>query len=37
VRPYVSAFAAAGCGELISFPSTSDPAQVDLLADALGS
>ena len=36
VQQYVSAFADAGCGELIFFPSSSDPAQVDLLADALG-
>ncbi len=36
VRQYVSAFADAGCGELIFCPSSSDPAQVDLLADALG-
>ncbi|HEV7615765.1 MAG TPA: LLM class flavin-dependent oxidoreductase [Solirubrobacterales bacterium] len=35
VRQYVSAFADAGCDELILFPSSSDPAQVDLLADAL--
>jgi alkanesulfonate monooxygenase SsuD/methylene tetrahydromethanopterin reductase-like flavin-dependent oxidoreductase (luciferase family) len=32
----VAAFAAAGCDELIVFPSSSDPRQVDLLADALG-
>lgn len=36
VRQYVSAFADAGCGELIFCPSSSDPTQVDLLADALG-
>jgi alkanesulfonate monooxygenase SsuD/methylene tetrahydromethanopterin reductase-like flavin-dependent oxidoreductase (luciferase family) len=35
VRQYVSAFADAGCGELIFCPSSGDPAQVDLLADAL--
>jgi alkanesulfonate monooxygenase SsuD/methylene tetrahydromethanopterin reductase-like flavin-dependent oxidoreductase (luciferase family) len=35
VRQYVSAFTDAGCGELIFCPSSSDPAQVDLLADAL--
>jgi alkanesulfonate monooxygenase SsuD/methylene tetrahydromethanopterin reductase-like flavin-dependent oxidoreductase (luciferase family) len=35
VRQYVSAFAEAGCGELIFCPSSNDPAQVDLLADAL--
>ncbi len=33
---YVSEFAEAGCGELIFCPSSSDPAQVDLLADAVG-
>jgi alkanesulfonate monooxygenase SsuD/methylene tetrahydromethanopterin reductase-like flavin-dependent oxidoreductase (luciferase family) len=36
VRQYVAAFADAGCGELIFCPSSNDPAQVDLLADALG-
>jgi alkanesulfonate monooxygenase SsuD/methylene tetrahydromethanopterin reductase-like flavin-dependent oxidoreductase (luciferase family) len=36
VRRYVAEFAEAGCGELIFCPSSSDPAQVDLLADALG-
>ncbi len=35
VRRYVTEFAEAGCGELIFCPSSSDPAQVDLLADAL--
>jgi alkanesulfonate monooxygenase SsuD/methylene tetrahydromethanopterin reductase-like flavin-dependent oxidoreductase (luciferase family) len=35
VRQHVSAFAAAGCGELIFCPSSNDPHQVDLLADAL--
>ncbi len=35
VRQYVAAFAEAGCGELIFCPSSSDPDQVDLLADAL--
>ncbi len=34
VRQYIAAFADAGCDELILFPSSSDPAQVDLLADA---
>lgn len=33
----VSAYEEAGCDELILCPSSSDPAQVDLLADALGS
>ncbi len=36
VRQYVAGFDAAGCGELILFPSSSDPDQVDLLADAVG-
>lgn len=36
VQQYLSAFADAGCDELIFFPSTSDPGQVDLLADAAG-
>jgi alkanesulfonate monooxygenase SsuD/methylene tetrahydromethanopterin reductase-like flavin-dependent oxidoreductase (luciferase family) len=36
VKQYVSAFADAGCGELILFPSSADPEQVDLLADAAG-
>lgn len=36
VKQYVSAFEGAGCQELFLFPSSSDPRQVDLLADALG-
>jgi alkanesulfonate monooxygenase SsuD/methylene tetrahydromethanopterin reductase-like flavin-dependent oxidoreductase (luciferase family) len=36
VKQYLAAFEEAGCGELIVFPSSSDPAQVDLLADAAG-
>jgi alkanesulfonate monooxygenase SsuD/methylene tetrahydromethanopterin reductase-like flavin-dependent oxidoreductase (luciferase family) len=36
VRGYVQGFENAGCDELILFPSSKDPAQVDLLADALG-
>jgi len=36
VGKYVSAFEEAGCGELIFCPSSHDPDQVDLLADALG-
>jgi alkanesulfonate monooxygenase SsuD/methylene tetrahydromethanopterin reductase-like flavin-dependent oxidoreductase (luciferase family) len=36
VKQYLSAFGDAGCDELILFPSSSDPAQVDLLADAAG-
>jgi alkanesulfonate monooxygenase SsuD/methylene tetrahydromethanopterin reductase-like flavin-dependent oxidoreductase (luciferase family) len=35
VRGYVQGFEAAGCDELILFPSDPDPGQVDLLADAL--
>ena len=35
VRQYLDAFEAAGCDELILFPSSGDPAQVDLLADAV--
>lgn len=36
VRQHVSAFDGAGCQELFLFPSSSDPQQIDLLADALG-
>ncbi len=36
VQGYVSAFADAGCDELVLFPSSSDPDQADLLADAAG-
>ncbi|HVY78117.1 MAG TPA: hypothetical protein VG898_06400 [Solirubrobacterales bacterium] len=36
VRERIAAFARAGCGELIFFPSSGDPGQVDLLADAAG-
>jgi alkanesulfonate monooxygenase SsuD/methylene tetrahydromethanopterin reductase-like flavin-dependent oxidoreductase (luciferase family) len=36
VKQYVDAFADAGCGELVIFPSNPDPGQVDLLADAAG-
>jgi len=35
-KGYVDAFDAAGCGELILFPSSADAVEVDLLADALG-
>lgn len=35
-RQHVSAFEGVGCQELFFFPSSSDPRQVDLLADALG-
>jgi alkanesulfonate monooxygenase SsuD/methylene tetrahydromethanopterin reductase-like flavin-dependent oxidoreductase (luciferase family) len=34
VQQYLQAFEAAGCDELILFPGSSDPDQVDLLADA---
>ncbi|HEX6457171.1 MAG TPA: LLM class flavin-dependent oxidoreductase [Solirubrobacterales bacterium] len=36
VRQHVAAFESAGCQELFLFPSSSDPQQVDLLADAAG-
>jgi alkanesulfonate monooxygenase SsuD/methylene tetrahydromethanopterin reductase-like flavin-dependent oxidoreductase (luciferase family) len=36
VQQYLAAFEQAGCQELFLFPSSSDPAQVDLLADAAG-
>lgn len=36
VRTYVDGFAAADCDELFFFPSSPDPDQVDLLADAVG-
>jgi alkanesulfonate monooxygenase SsuD/methylene tetrahydromethanopterin reductase-like flavin-dependent oxidoreductase (luciferase family) len=36
IRQYVEGFAAAGCDELVLFPCDPDPAQVDLLADAIG-
>jgi alkanesulfonate monooxygenase SsuD/methylene tetrahydromethanopterin reductase-like flavin-dependent oxidoreductase (luciferase family) len=36
VQQYLSAFEQAGCQELFLFPSSSDPRQVDLLADAAG-
>jgi alkanesulfonate monooxygenase SsuD/methylene tetrahydromethanopterin reductase-like flavin-dependent oxidoreductase (luciferase family) len=35
VKGYVAGFEAAGCDELILFPCSTDPDQVDLLADAL--
>ena len=35
VKGYVSTFADAGCDELILFPCSPDPDQVDLLADAV--
>lgn len=36
VRGYLAAYEDAGCDELILFPCTSDPDQVDLLAEAAG-
>jgi alkanesulfonate monooxygenase SsuD/methylene tetrahydromethanopterin reductase-like flavin-dependent oxidoreductase (luciferase family) len=36
VKQYISAYEEAGCDELIFFPSSCDPDQVDLLADAAG-
>lgn len=36
VKGQVAAYETAGCDELILFPSSSDPGQVDLLADAVG-
>jgi alkanesulfonate monooxygenase SsuD/methylene tetrahydromethanopterin reductase-like flavin-dependent oxidoreductase (luciferase family) len=36
VKQYAAAYEAAGCDELVFCPSSSDPAQVDLLADAAG-
>jgi alkanesulfonate monooxygenase SsuD/methylene tetrahydromethanopterin reductase-like flavin-dependent oxidoreductase (luciferase family) len=36
VQRYLAGFEGAGCEELFLFPSSSDPAQVDLLADAAG-
>jgi alkanesulfonate monooxygenase SsuD/methylene tetrahydromethanopterin reductase-like flavin-dependent oxidoreductase (luciferase family) len=36
VQEYVQAFENVGCGELVFIPASKDPAQVDLLADAVG-
>lgn len=36
VKQYLSAYEEAGCNELIFCPSSADPNQVDLLADAAG-
>ena len=36
VRQYLATYAEAGCDELVFCPSSADPAQVDLLADAAG-
>jgi hypothetical protein len=35
IKGVVDAFAAAGCDELVWFPTASDPAQVDLLAETV--
>lgn len=35
IRSVVAAFEAACCDELVWFPTASDPAQVDLLADVV--
>jgi hypothetical protein len=37
VNQYIAGFSDAGCDELILIPSSSDPDQVDLLADVLDS
>jgi alkanesulfonate monooxygenase SsuD/methylene tetrahydromethanopterin reductase-like flavin-dependent oxidoreductase (luciferase family) len=36
VRQYLSAFEAAGADEVVCFPASADPAQVELLAEAAG-
>lgn len=36
MKGYLAAFEEAGCDELILFPCSNDPAQVDLLADVVG-
>lgn len=36
VREHLAAFEQAGCGELVLFPCSSDPAQADLLGEAVG-
>ena len=35
VKQYVAGFKAAGCDELVMFPCSPDPGQVDLLADVI--
>jgi alkanesulfonate monooxygenase SsuD/methylene tetrahydromethanopterin reductase-like flavin-dependent oxidoreductase (luciferase family) len=35
VREYVAGYEAAGCDEVIAFPASADPAQVELLAEAI--
>ena len=36
LRSYVEGFEQAGCDELIPFPASKDPDQVDMVADAVG-
>ena len=36
MQQYIAAYEGAGCDELILFPATGDPEQVDLLAEAAG-
>jgi len=36
VKQYIAAFEQSGADEVIFFPSSSDPEQVDLLAEAAG-
>ncbi len=36
VKQYLDAYEEAGCDELVFCPSSNDPQQVDLLADAAG-
>jgi len=36
IRAEIAAYEQAGCDEVICFPSSTDPAQVELLAAALG-
>jgi alkanesulfonate monooxygenase SsuD/methylene tetrahydromethanopterin reductase-like flavin-dependent oxidoreductase (luciferase family) len=36
VRSYVQAFEDVGCDELVMFPTSADPEQADMLADAVG-
>ncbi len=35
LKGYKAAFEEAGCDEIICFPASSDPAQVELLAEAV--
>jgi hypothetical protein len=36
VKGYIAAFEGAGCDELVLFPASSEPAQVQMLAEAAG-